>query len=75
VAYLASVAVKNIRQDDRLRTCGHLSGVLADRLGLGLGIQVGHIVGGGLPDIPYPMTIRQSFLVWAFYWTFSGGMV
>ena len=72
---LANIPVDNIRQDDRLRTGRHLGGVLGYRVGWGLGVQGGHVIGGGLMGIPNPMTIRQSFRVWAFCWTLGGVLV
>jgi hypothetical protein len=74
-ANLARVPVKYIRQDDRLRTGGDLGGVLGYRVSVCLGIQGGHVIGGGLAGIPNPVTIRQSFRVWFFGWTFGGVLV
>ena len=73
-ANLASFPVDNIRQDDRLRTGRHFGGVLGYRLGWGLGVQGGHIIGGGLANIPKPLAFRQSFGsgsaagLWAGFW-------
>lgn len=74
-AYLASVSIKYIRQDDRLRTGDDLSGMFGYRLSRGLGIQGGHIIGSGLAGIPNPMTVRQSFRVWFLGWTLGGVLV
>ena len=74
-ANLASFPVDNIRQDDRLRTGRHFGGVLGYRLGWGLGVQGGHIIGGGLANIPKPLAFRQSFRVWFCCWTLGGFLV
>jgi hypothetical protein len=73
--WLAGFSVDDIRQNDRLRTGGNLGGVFADLLDLRLGVQVGHIIGLTLANIPDPMTFRQSFRVGAGGWTFGGFLV